>query len=78
MCPVCHSLELEWTPVSGHGTVYSYAFLHHPQHPAFEYPVKAVLVDLDEGVRLVSNLVDITPRGRPDRAPGRGRIRLYG
>ena len=32
-----------------------------PQHPAFDYPVVAVLVDLDEGVRVLSNLVDIDP-----------------
>jgi uncharacterized OB-fold protein len=30
-------------------------------HPAFSYPVVAVLVDLDEGIRLVSNLVDVEP-----------------
>ena len=35
--------------------------LHHPQHPAFDYPVLAVLVDLDEGIRIVSNLTDIDP-----------------
>jgi len=39
--------------------VYSFAILHHPQNPAFDYPVLAVLVDLDEGVRLVSNLTGV-------------------
>ena len=39
----------------------SYALLHHPRNPAFEYPVLAALVDLDEGIRLVSNLVDVEP-----------------
>ena len=61
MCPHCGSLEVEVVELSGRGTVYSYALLHHPQHPAFEYPVVAVLVDLDEGIRLVSNLTDIDP-----------------
>jgi uncharacterized protein len=61
MCPVCHSTELEWADMAGTGSVYSYALLHHPRHPAFSYPVPAVLVELDEGVRLVSNLVDIDP-----------------
>ena len=61
MCPHCHSVESQWTEVAGTGTVYSYALLHHPQHPAFSYPVAAVLVDLDEGVRVLSNLVDIDP-----------------
>jgi uncharacterized protein len=56
MCPHCHSLEFEVVPLSGRGSLYSYAILHHPQHPAFDYPLIAALVDLDEGIRLVSNL----------------------
>jgi uncharacterized OB-fold protein len=61
MCPRCGSLTFEAAALSGQGTLYSYAVLQHPQHPAFEYPVLAALVDLDEGIRLVSNLVDIDP-----------------
>ena len=61
MCPHCHSLDADAVELSGRGTLYSYAVLHHPQHPAFEYPVLAALVDLDEGVRLVSNLADVGP-----------------
>jgi uncharacterized OB-fold protein len=61
MCPQCHSLDHEMVELAGTGTVYSYALLHHPQHPAFTYPVPAVLVDLDEGVRMVSNLIEIDP-----------------
>jgi uncharacterized OB-fold protein len=59
MCPHCHSLDFEMAELAGSGTIYSYAILHHPQNPAFEYPVIAILVDLDEGVRLVSNLTGI-------------------
>jgi len=58
MCPECHSLAVEVVDLSGRGTVYSYEILHHPQHPAFEYPLLVVLVDLDEGIRLVSNLTE--------------------
>ena len=61
MCPECHSLDVEVVTLSGRGVVYSYALLHHPQHPAFEYPVLAALVDLDEGIRVVSNLVGVEP-----------------
>jgi hypothetical protein len=61
MCGHCRSLEIEVVALSGRGTLYSYAILHHPQHPAFEYPVLAVLVDLDEGVRVVSNLAEVAP-----------------
>jgi hypothetical protein len=61
MCPTCHAVEYDIVDLAGTGVVYSYSILHHPQNPAFDYPVVAVLVDLDEGVRVVSNLVDIEP-----------------
>jgi uncharacterized OB-fold protein len=62
MCPTCHSLEMTTVDLAGTGSIYSFAILHHPQHPAFAYPLVAVLVDLDEGIRILSNLVDIDPR----------------
>jgi uncharacterized protein len=61
MCPQCNSLSIEVVQLSGRGTLYSYSVLHYPQHPAFDYPVLAALVDLDEGVRLVSNLTGVEP-----------------
>lgn len=59
MCPHCHSLDFEIVTLSGDGVVYSYSILHHPQNPAFEYPIIAALIDLEEGVRVLSNLIDI-------------------
>jgi uncharacterized OB-fold protein len=61
ICPHCHSLEFVIVDLAGEGVVYSYAILHHPQNPAFDYPVIAALVELEEGVRVVSNLVDTDP-----------------
>jgi uncharacterized OB-fold protein len=61
MCPHCRSLVVDVVPLSGRGTLYSYAVLHHPQNPAFDYPVLAALVDLEEGIRIVSNLTGIEP-----------------
>jgi hypothetical protein len=61
VCPECHGLDQDVVELAGTGTVYSYAVLHHPQNPRFTYPVVAVLVDLDEGVRLVSNLIGVEP-----------------
>ncbi len=61
MCPDCHSLDQEFIDVAGTGTIYSYSILHHPQNPAFEYPVVAVLVELDEGPRILSNLMGCPP-----------------
>jgi len=61
MCPHCNSLDVALVELSGNGSVYSFSLLHHPQHPSFEYPVVAVLIELDEGIRMVSNLVGIDP-----------------
>jgi uncharacterized protein len=61
MCPHCHSFDFEAQELSGRGIVYSFAVLHHPQNPVFEYPVVAALIDLEEGVRLMSNLRGLDP-----------------
>ena len=50
----------QWKVSSGKGTLYSYAVPHYPQVPAFDYPLLVGLVELDEGVRLVSNIVGCT------------------
>lgn len=60
-CPHCHSFEWDAVEACGRGTVYSYVVAHHPQTPMFEYPLPVVLVELEEGVRLVSNMVDCGP-----------------
>jgi uncharacterized protein len=61
MCPHCRSLDWDEQRLDGTGSLYSYAVLHHPRSPMFDYPVLAALVDLDEGVRIVTNLVGIEP-----------------
>ncbi len=58
MCPSCRSIDWEGVEASGAGTVYSYTVLHYPKFPGYEFPLACVLVDLDEGVRLVSNLIN--------------------
>ena len=61
MCPHCHSLEWNTLEASGRGRIYSFVVAHHPAIPPFEYPNLIVLVELDEGTRLVSNLLGIDP-----------------
>jgi uncharacterized OB-fold protein/acyl dehydratase len=56
-CPQCGSYALGHMVSSGRGTVYSYAEVHHPQFPIFEYPLLVVLIELEEGTRILSNLV---------------------
>lgn len=61
MCPHCQSLDWHEQRLADIGTLYSYAVLHHPRNPQFDYPVLAALVDLDDGVRIVTNLVGVDP-----------------
>jgi uncharacterized OB-fold protein len=62
MCPACTSLSWGTVEASGQGTVHSFVMPQHPPDPFIEAPYIVALVDLDEGTRLVSNLVGITPR----------------
>jgi uncharacterized OB-fold protein len=59
LCPNCHSDRLELVTSAGTGTVYSYTIARRPASPAFaaQVPYVVVLVDLDEGVRMLSNLI---------------------
>ncbi|WP_343709522.1 Zn-ribbon domain-containing OB-fold protein [Mycobacterium sp.] len=61
MCPRCRSLDWEPIESSGGGTLYSYVMPHQPQFPFFDYPYIVALIELDEGVRIVSNLTGIDP-----------------
>jgi uncharacterized OB-fold protein len=61
MCPACNSLDWDTVESTGRGTVYSYVMPQHPPMPLMEYPYIVALVELDENVRLVSNLRDIAP-----------------
>ena len=59
-CPSCLSDRLEWAKASGRGVVYTWTVFHQLYHPAFEkdVPYAVVAVELDEGPRLLTNLVD--------------------
>ncbi|HYF44946.1 MAG TPA: bifunctional MaoC family dehydratase N-terminal/OB-fold nucleic acid binding domain-containing protein [Acidimicrobiales bacterium] len=61
MCPACQSPEWDTVEASGRGTVYSYVVAHYPQIPAFDYPLPIGLVELEEGTRLVADLVGVEP-----------------
>jgi uncharacterized OB-fold protein len=58
MCPWCGSLEWDVQELSGRGTLHSWIVSRHPSEPDDMARIVA-LVELDEGVRLVSNLVGI-------------------
>ncbi len=56
-CPRCWSDETEWREASGRGTVYTYSIVRQNPAPPFSdwCPYAVVLVDLEEGVRVMAN-----------------------
>lgn len=54
LCPHCGATALEWVPASGLGTLYSVTVVSRRPEQGGNYNV--VLVDLDEGVRLMSRV----------------------
>ncbi|HYA69644.1 MAG TPA: Zn-ribbon domain-containing OB-fold protein, partial [Acidimicrobiales bacterium] len=60
-CAACHSFEWDTVVSSGRGTVFSYVVVHHPAVPGFDYPLPIAVVELDEGTRLVADLVGVEP-----------------
>jgi hypothetical protein len=60
-CPGCGSYEFDWTCASGRGTIYSHVEPVHPSFAAFGPPYVVGLVELEEGTRLLTNIVDIDP-----------------
>jgi hypothetical protein len=62
-CRRCLSDDLAWVDAKGKGTVYAYTVVHRAPKRAFEadVPYTVALVDLDEGCRLLSNIVGVSP-----------------
>ncbi|MBI4516316.1 MAG: OB-fold domain-containing protein [Deltaproteobacteria bacterium] len=60
-CHACGSYDFGYVVASGRGTVYSFVEPCHPRVPAFDYPYTVALVELAEGTRLITNLVDLDP-----------------
>lgn len=63
-CNACGSSEWEAVAASGEGTVFSYVVMHHPPFPAFSTseeagPYAVALIELAEGVRMVSNVIGV-------------------
>ena len=59
-CPRCGSAEVEWRVTSGRATLVSYVINHRPLPPS-DGPVVIALVQLEEGPRMMSNVVGVEP-----------------
>jgi len=60
VCSRCQTLDPEWVEVSGAGHIASWTVIRPPTLPVFaeQLPLVVLLVELDQGVRLLGNLVD--------------------
>ena len=61
VCPSCHATQPTYDVFCGRGTVYSYVVHRHPPVPGKLLPILLVLVELEEGVRMVGELLDAAP-----------------
>ncbi len=62
-CPHCLSPNLEWVKASGRGKIYSFTVVYSYQPTEFSenVPYIVAVIDLQEGVRMMSNIVGCTP-----------------
>jgi len=63
LCAACGSEHWTWESVSGRGRVFTWTVTHRATDPAFadELPYAVVVVELEEGPRVVGNLVGLAP-----------------
>jgi uncharacterized OB-fold protein len=62
-CRHCLAADFEWRESAGAGRIYSFVVYHRVYHPAFEgeVPYVVAIVELDEGPRLLTNIVGTPP-----------------
>jgi len=61
LCAECGSWDWSWEPSSGRGRVFSWTVVARALHPAFQAdtPYAVVIVELDEGMRLLTHVPDV-------------------
>jgi hypothetical protein len=61
-CEECGSFNWNWKPSTGRGTLFSWTIIHRALHPSYvdEVPYAVVIVEMEEGVRLVTRLDGIS------------------
>jgi len=61
MCHNCNSMDTEWVRATGKGKIYSWTVTTHQFHPNFKPPYIIAIVELEEGIRMTSNIMDCDP-----------------
>jgi uncharacterized OB-fold protein len=61
LCPFCHAADIEWFQASGRGRLYSFEIAYQTFNKAYKVkpPYVLAMIELDEGPRMMSNLVGI-------------------
>jgi uncharacterized OB-fold protein len=60
VCPQCGSTAVEWFTATGTATLYSYIINERPA-PGYDPPFVVAIVQLEEGPRMLTNIVDVEP-----------------
>jgi uncharacterized OB-fold protein len=68
-CRSCLSVDLGWEQSLGHGTLYSWTVVWRSPTPDLRTPYAPAIVDLDEGYRMLTNLVGVAPDQVVDAMP---------
>ena len=66
-CAYCGEHALSWEPSAGRGRLYSWTVVWRPQHPSFHVPYAPAIVELDEGVYVMTAIIGCEPE---DLRPG--------
>lgn len=61
LCSHCGGRDLEWRDASGKGRVATFTVVRQPVSPAYEAPYVVALIDLEEGPRMMSHIVNCAP-----------------
>ncbi|HVQ76407.1 MAG TPA: Zn-ribbon domain-containing OB-fold protein [Candidatus Binatia bacterium] len=61
LCPFCHGAAIDWIQASGRGRLYSFEIAYQTINKAFKVkpPYVLAMVELEEGPRLMSNLINV-------------------
>jgi uncharacterized protein len=61
VCPFCHGADIEWFQASGRGRLYAFEIAYQTINKAFKVapPYVLAMVELEEGPRLMSNLINV-------------------
>jgi uncharacterized protein len=57
-CRHCHQRTVAWAISTGRGSIYSWTVVWRPVQPSFTVPYAVAIVDVDDGFRMISNIVD--------------------